>query len=52
MPSDIGWARDEAANRALKMWSVLYPELALAFGDNPDFKRLTIAVSDLRTAMK
>jgi hypothetical protein len=52
MPSDIGWARDEAANRTLKMWSAIYPELVLKFGSDPDFRRLVIAVTDLRMAMK
>jgi hypothetical protein len=51
MATDRYLAICESGGRTVRMWSVLYPKLAMAFGDDPDFKRLVIAVTDLRMAL-
>jgi hypothetical protein len=42
----------ESASRTERMFADIYPELAMKFGDDPRFKRLVIAVTDLRSDLK
>lgn len=49
---DKGAAIAEAATRTTKMFAAIYPELAMKFGDDPDFKRLVVAITDLRMALR
>jgi hypothetical protein len=45
-------AVNEAAERASKFWTILYPQLALLAGDLPDFAKLAIAHRDLKAALR
>jgi hypothetical protein len=48
MATDKYLAICESGGRTVKMWAVLYPRLAMLLGDDPDLKRLVIAMTDLR----
>jgi hypothetical protein len=48
MSADKYLAICESGDRTCRMFRVLYPKLAMAFGSDPDFKRLVLAVTDLR----
>lgn len=49
---DKGAAISEAATRASTFWTILYPELTLLFGNNPDFEKLAAAHRDLKAALR
>lgn len=38
----------ESGGRTCRMFRILYPRLAMLLGDDPDFRRLVIAMTDLR----
>jgi hypothetical protein len=48
MATDNYLAICESGDRTCRMFAALYPELAMKFGDDPRFKKLAIAVRDLR----
>lgn len=42
----------ESASRTERMFAAIYPEVAMKFGDDPRFKKLVIAITDLRSDLR